>query len=243
VYSLFIAPHNQLGGCVAYTNPGHLSQEIFLRLLFEKEPVLAQPYLNYEVVIGEPPFLLIPEALRSPAHHLAMARLGIDDAVLAEELHTAPSLTDDLYALFGMPAHLRYVLDHYVVHYQLSHVALYAIQTAHRLATDEGNTLLLTALPGRVIITALREGKLQLCNSYRCSSALEQIYFLQSVRRVTGLSAAHCLIYAQGEVAPRSEDPEGLFRQLPGLHLPPPQLLTQRDLPDEAHPWRYAFLK
>lgn len=242
VYSLLFDAHERLVGCWGYTREPGTTQDIFLRFLFEKEPHLAQPYLEVEVRLAEVPFLVIPHRFTARPYHLALSRLMMEEDLLSEELHEQPLPGEDAYALFDAPPPLRHILDHYLGHYQLGHACGAWLRTLRRLADAQGNALLMTLLPHRVAIAALREGTLQICNAYPTHSPLEALYYLQSVREIIGWKGTPPAIFAQGEVTPDPNQVDTLWYHLPGLQTPPSRLLLSYELPASSEAWRFAFL-
>lgn len=241
-YSLLLDDAGRPAGCTHYRNPGALSEDLFLRFLFEQEATLRQPYLRYEVLIGDVPFVLLPDALPSQGQELALARTLLDDAILPGELHRSPCPPEGACALFALLPARQHLLDHYLPSYELDHLSTACIRTAHRLADQTGHALTLTLSGRQVIITALAEGRLQLCNGYPYAEPLEAIYFMQSVRQITGLDQRELTCYVMGETNPADHQPSSLWHHLPGLQTPPLPGLLGIELPEKVPHWRFLFL-
>ncbi len=240
-YSLLIAPTGEPCVCIGYHKQGEVTQDLFLRFLFEKEAHLTQPYLEYEVVLGQVPFLLIPAELRDEAYDMALTRLLIDEDLLQEELMETQLSNPDLHILWGVNSQMRYLLDFYLRDYQMRPLCELNLSLLPQLeASKEGNVVLLTRLPGRVEIAVYQAGQLQLCNAYAASAPMEELYYLQSVLEVIGLKSEEVACYVQGEADPSGEEADSLWSRWSWLKLPSYPSLSDEIEADQY--WRYWFL-
>lgn len=242
VCSLLVDEQGKLRGVTTYRNRGRLSQEMFLRFLFEQEASLTQPYLLCEVVLGEGPFFLLPATEYRAAHLLPLARALLDDAILADELQHSFCPLTEAHAVFSASTSLMHVLRHYLADFELQHISRYVIQSTHRLADQVGQAITLTLLGREVLITVLRDGCLQLCNRYPYREPLEAIYFLQTVRQVAGLDQSDLTCYVMGETNPRDLSPASIWHHLPSLQTPPLPRLLDLDLREHTPYWQFLFL-
>lgn len=242
VYSLLVDEQGKPLGVTSYRNRGRLSQDMFLRFLFEQEPILTQPYLTCEVVLGQGPFFLLPTIEHRAAKLLPLARALLDDAILPDELQRSFCPLTEAYAVFSVPTNLMHVLRHYLDSFDLQHVSRHVIRSTHRLADQVGQAITLTLLGREVLITVLRDGRLQLCNNYPYQEPLEAIYFLQTVRHVTSLDHSDLACYVMGETNPRDLSPHSLWHHLPGLTTPPLPGLLDLSMPHDCPHWQFLFL-
>jgi hypothetical protein len=242
VYSLLLNEGQKPLGVTCYRNRSRLSQDVFLRFLFEQEPSLTQPYLSRDVVLGEGPFFLLPTQLCQSENLLPLARTLLDDALLPNELQLSVCPQTEAYAVFTLSPRLKHVLDRSLGDYELQHLSSHLIRSTHRLADQIGQALTLTLLGQQVLITALRDGQLQLCNSYAYQEPLEAVYFLQTVRHVTGLTQKDFTCYAMGETNPSNLDPASIWHHLPGLQVPPLPGLLDISVPVNCPHWQFLFL-
>jgi len=242
MYRLLFAPTGELAQAHVYQKGGQLSEDLFLRLLLEREKELTDTFLTVEVVIGYGKHILIPDEHFEEQYILGLARTMLDDAVLPEELYTTPVPTEQAKILSLLPNSARYVLGHYLPQSEIRHVSRFLVEWSDRLPTQEGNSLLLLLGRGEGIIVARKEGQLALCNSYPMQTPVEVLYFVQAVLEATGMKDQNVARYVMGETDGENLGGESIWSYLEDWQIPGPDILGM-ELPQHDAPyWLMGFL-
>ncbi|RMG23173.1 MAG: DUF3822 family protein [Bacteroidetes bacterium] len=223
--------------CRKFYNKDQLALEIFLRLLFEKEPGLKSASHSCRVLTGQSVFALAPADYLPARRMLDFARLVLEEAIFEEELvqYPIPELKAQL--LFSVPYSIRHIIQSYLPQARLGHIAEVLIPLSLELCPQRGIVMLI--YDQQVLIAARAGGQLQLINRFQFMAHADILYFLQSVRKVTHLEDKEVPVYVMGDL-------EGKMKTLKQYmdHIQVPQNLSQQ-LPGsklEVPYWEFAFL-
>jgi hypothetical protein len=236
VYALVVTPKDEIVGCREYRNRG-LSGDMFLRFIFEKDPLIRGPFLDCRVYMAGRKFALLPDHAQVQGRALTLARILLDEVALEQEVIQGRMPQDSGTILFTEVSGRLQVLNHYLKFYSLNHLVAPLLGISARLAAQAHSFVLAHVSEGSLVLTAYRQGRLHLCNEYRCNSVMDQVYFIQAVRQALHLLEAP--VYLSGESAAQHTS---LRTWLPGLETPD---LLRSFLPAEGHQapyWKFAFL-
>ena len=243
MYRLLFSPTGEPIQVHRYQKGAQLSEDLFLRLLLEREKELTDTFLSVEVVLGTGKHLLVPAAHYDEEFALGITRNMLDDTALAEEIYTTSIPSEEALILALWPASTRYVLEHYLPQAEKRHVGRYLIEWTDRFPTEEGNCILLLLGMGEATLVARKEGQLVLCNTYPVQSSLEVLYYAQAVKKATGLTDRPLSCYVMGETDVDFFQGESIWAQLEDWQIPSPEILgIELSQPDVPY-WLTGFLK
>ncbi|MEO0895873.1 MAG: DUF3822 family protein [Bacteroidota bacterium] len=164
-----------------FDSTGLLSQQMFLRFLFEKEKVLGGSYVEVQIYLDQPAFTLIPSRFQSPEMNLAFGRLLLDDQLFSDEVYKYRLPYMEAVLLMSFPPELKHLLDHYLRDYVFLHPASIVLNIGHR--ASRGELELYALFEGQHMIVAVYEQeKLLLSNMYVCRASSDVLYYLQLIR-------------------------------------------------------------
>lgn len=242
LYYALISPKEELVLCKECVNTQGIARNLFFRMVFEREKILTQPFVEVRILTSSPTFTLIPNIFNSDIQQLRMARLMLEDTVLEEELFNVRIPGGDAWIYFVVPQTLQKLIHEYFQHPTLNHIAGKAMTIAQNLDEDGDSLLFLHLLDKSMIIIAVHQGRLRLCNSYTYRSSEDILYFIQTVRKVAEMEDSSTPIYITGEIEKEEATAHLLWEFLPQMKFP---IYLQYELPEklaESSWWKYAYL-
>jgi hypothetical protein len=103
--------------------------------------------------------------------------------------------------------------------------------------------LILHVFDRQFVITAFKEGKLQLCNAYDFETVTDMVYFLQLVMEILKLDAESTRILLSGDFEEDSELLRQLHKFVPTAEIPKKEFSERFETKGDKLPvWKYAFL-
>ncbi|MEM6348072.1 MAG: DUF3822 family protein, partial [Bacteroidota bacterium] len=241
LYYLLQSPVGEIVSCKEYRLlDQRMGQNMFLRLVFEREPILQQAFASCEVFLAEPPFTLLPQKYRSETENLLLARVILDDWAFAEDI-VLRNVSDQqsVSVLFLQTQNLHDTLHAYLPYFTLTHVAQAGVGLAERLSQEHQDHISIILQAEQLILLAMKKGRLQLCNYYAWQAPLDIVYFVEAVREVCGLKSPDVPVFVCGELEVDTDISKAIWRYIPGLRFPTSLRSTRYD---NHHYWKYAFL-
>lgn len=175
-----------------------LSQEMFLRFLFEKEKILQGSYVEVQVYLDQPAFTLVPTMLQNDKMNLAISRLLIDDQLFSDEVYHYKLPYMEANLVMALPPALKHMLNHYMRDYVLLHPASIVLSIGHRATNGELEVYAL--FEGQHMTVAVFEHeKLLLTNMYVCRASSDVLYYLQLIRQSLKKQDRPLMAYYMGE--------------------------------------------
>ncbi|MEL6589841.1 MAG: DUF3822 family protein, partial [Bacteroidota bacterium] len=241
LYYLLQSPTGEIVCCKEYRLLDlRMGQNMFLSLVFEREPILCQAFASCEVLLAEPPFTILPNRYQEQEDPLLLARVMLDDWAFEEDLLLRQlSQRQSARLLFLQTQNLHDTLRSYLPYFTLGHVAQTAIGLAERLSHEHPDQICLLMMDQQILLIVMREGRLHLCNYYPWKAPLDIVYFVEAARDVCQLQAPEVPVFVFGELEVESEVAQAIWRYIPGLRFP--TLLRSPQTGTQAY-WKYAFL-
>lgn len=241
VYIALVGADGHLLACKRIVNAQAMLEEVFLRYVLEREPLLHSHYARIQICHSSTPFALVPEGfMRTGNDRLLLGRLLLDETALPTELHSAelPSLRAK--ALFQVPQQAETVFSEYLPEARHSHLGELVTVQALRLAQEHPHFIYLYLLPDGVVAAVCREGRLLLCNRYPCSFSADVRYYVQALFNSLLPDRLYAPVLLAGEFEQGGKLHTELKSWFPSLQTP---TLLARQVRDVAQPfWRYAVL-
>lgn len=206
----------------SFLNEKGLASSVFFRMVLERGELRHQKFASQCILSANPQFALVPnEALRpeqdDPYHY---ARILLDESVFKQEVARVelPGTASSL--LFVVPLPLRYLWDEYLPDYELKHVAVPLVAMSHQLRLQSSSHFLLQLFDTMAIIVACNAGQITFCNAFRFRAEMDIVYFLHSVREVTGIADDSLPVYVVGEFDREGQAYYNLQTYIPQLRIP-----------------------
>lgn len=235
---VLLSLENELLSCRTFMNADELAEDIFLRLLFEKEKILTQNFNTFSILASHSNFALAPISSVPQRQLLHYARLMLDEGLFEEEFVYNKIAELEAWVVFSSPSARQHIIQEYVSAAEYGHVCEAMIRFSQVI--EEKDFVLLQLYDQMAIIIAYRDGMLQLCNLFKFRASADLLYFLHSVRKASQLEEEDIPIFIMGDLEGRMSD---LKAHLP--HIKVPTALTQRLSSPHAQSmpyWEFAFL-
>lgn len=240
IYYLLISPQSEVVLCKECVNIRDISEEMFFRFVLERETLLTSPFLECKVYISHSDITLIPNEFWKKELELPLCQLMMSEHLENEEIYSTAIDQASARVLFTIPSGLIHLLDRYIRHYELSHIAVPMVEEAYRLSRKDRSLIMFLVLNHRFAIVAMRDGNLQLCNVYPYHTVSDMLYYIQVARETTGLTQSGVPVFCIGEMKPDAEEQQGLWQLIPGLSFPePPHQMSENG---EISWWKFSFL-
>lgn len=240
VYLLF-SPQGTLIQCRLYENTSLVGDDVFMRLVLEKEALFETPFMGCEVFWGGEAAVLMPAELHDNLQELRMMRIHVNADMGPEGLRRQAIEQHNAMLVFDIPEVITHMLEHYVRYYVLHHIWEPLIRSSDHLAQTVHSHLLMLVGQKEVSIVAQAKGQLQFCQRFPALARTDMLYYLQSVRKVTGL-AATAPVFAVGQLGTPFPEQEALHSYLPTLAVPTLPLALPPDQAADIPHWQFSFL-
>lgn len=237
-----INAHHRMLGCKELINGEALATSLFLRFVFEKEPLLQLAEANIEVISNSRLFTLIPSAFAQPPFIGKYASVLLDDAVFEDEWYTDPIPELEAESLFVSPPFVRHILDEYLSSYTLKHVSAPLVRLGQQLMKWEASHLWVYIWEGLALVGVCKEGRILMCNAYEYQVPSGLMYFIQSLLTYWNLDIYTLPVYLLGDLENDPAMYTYLSSRLPGLREPAILKAYLPESPDETMYFRYGFL-
>ncbi|MEO0471565.1 MAG: DUF3822 family protein [Bacteroidota bacterium] len=173
---LLLSAAEEIIFCQQFYNHRQLSPEVFWRLILENEAVFQEVYVDVRVYASDAGFGLIPNTLYEPAAKLALARLMLDDWAFSDEVQVVNLSGMDCKMLYLVSPSLRRLLNEYLPHHRISHLALPIL--LHGIGRAKEDAIVVRVLGKKVLILVNHSGQLQLFNQFDWQAASDVLYYL-----------------------------------------------------------------
>ncbi|MEZ4848338.1 MAG: DUF3822 family protein [Bacteroidia bacterium] len=239
---LIISPKEEIIHCKEFRNTEVVSQSVFLRFILEKEPILSSTFLDSRVYISEVPFTLIPDVFWRDDYQVPLSRLLLQDVFDKSEVTSisVPSLPGRL--LFPLPSMTLNFLNQYIPHHTLTHVSALLLSISDRLSKEYDHLILTLILEKQLLIAAIVEGELKICNRFPFQTHNDAAYFIQTVKNVTGVLDKDLPHFVLGEIEAKSDTKQSLWDFFPHMQFPEFMRPIIHNENESVPWWRFAFL-
>ncbi|MEZ4772250.1 MAG: DUF3822 family protein [Bacteroidia bacterium] len=241
IYYLLLSPSGEVVLCRECINSDGFSQEMFLRFVLEKDKLLSEPFLNCRIYISSPLFTFVPDKWWDAGKKGLLARATLSDQLEDGEIITCESKTLRASLLYSLRPGIPHLLDRYIRHYSLSHIGLLMAETTIQACADHAMISVLV-MDDYVLISAVKKKQLLLCNSYQYRSASDMVYFIQTVKEVTGLMQSNIPVCIMGELGEKITREGGIWEYLTDINIPGPESPFFVSETAGTQWWKFSFL-
>ena len=220
IYSVLFSSDNKLLFAQLFTRVKEGPYSVFLRYIFVNEAFLRATYRETVIFEAESPFTFIPIQFAKETQRLEVVHAMIDDTVFAEEYQSQWLQKDEMEILFVPDSGLKAVLNEFVPHHSLIHIAAYNLSIAQNLSEEFPSHLLINLFETQLMITVIKDKQLQLCQAYPCSSYLDVVYFIQLIKEMSGWKDEKVPLFILGEIQKTEVENNTLWEFIPDLEIP-----------------------
>lgn len=220
-----------------------LEVQDFFDAVREQDYFLKEEFSEVRIIAGIPEFSLIPGRYFRPEQMKMFAEAGMKDSFDLEHLSYRPLGHADAVAVFTIPFPLKRKCDFYFEDPEYLPICHPAVHMGVQLSEGSRNLILVNVIDQHVVITAIRDRRLQLCNSYPYDGPTDIVYFIQLVQDIMKLNGEACKVFITGNFETDSELIRQLRNYIPEMEVPGSELQETFDtLSDKLPTWKYAFM-
>ena len=238
---VIIGEDREIKICKAIYNQQELSQSLFLRFVFEKEPLIQGWAHRCVVLSSSPKFTLLPKSLAQKGKDTLYAQLFLQDTIYDDEVYIQDFAKDSIRCIFLDTPHIHHVLGEYLDAYVFKHLAATHFELGSLLSGDIPTHLLVHHLGKEVLTTIFKDGIFHYCNTFEYRTDSGMLYFIRSLLQVLD-TPTEPPIFMIGEIDPYEPLFEYLLTHLPTFSFP--QVLEKYipSLPHSVSYWKFCHL-
>ncbi len=216
----------------------------FFDAIYAQDYFLKEEYARVEFLNSNLEFSLIPTVFFKPqqVRELAGALIKEDTAGM-DHLEYAELPESGAIAIYTVSNSVKQKFDHYfqgMVHRPFCQAM---VNLGLSMTQAHPQLLLLHVFDRQFVITAFKEGRLQLCNAYDFETVTDMVYFLQLVMEILKMEIAKTRIVLGGDFEEDSELLKQLKKFVPSAEIPKQEFAQRFETKGDKLPvWKYAFL-
>lgn len=215
----------------------------FFDAIFGQDYFLKEEYSRVEFVNSNLEFSLIPTVFFKPQQVRELAGALIKENAEVDHLEYADMADSGATAIYTVSYPMKQKFDHYfhgMVHQPFCQSM---VNMGLAMTHEHPQLLLLHVFDRQFVVTAFKEGKLQLCNAYDFETVTDMVYFMQLVMEILKMEIATTRIMLGGDFEEDSELLKQLKKFVPTAEIPKQEFTERYETKGDKLPvWKYAFL-
>jgi hypothetical protein len=226
-----------------YRSKSPMDFPAFFDAIYEQDYFLKEEFDSVEIIQSNLEFSLIPTVYFKPnqVHEFAGALIK-SDCSLDHVDYTDLGMSGAT-AIYTVPFPVKQKCDHYFPEGKYQPVCKLMINMGMELSKVYPDLVLLHFFEKQFVITACKEGRLQICNAYDFEEVTDVVYFLQLVMEILKMEIDTTSVLLSGEFEEDSELSKQLKKYVPSASIPKFSFQDRFDTKSDKLPsWKYAFL-
>ncbi len=238
-----LSEENKLLAVKEYRSKVPMSFPEIFDQVYAQDYFLKEDYRAVEMVNSSLEFSLIPTVFFKPQQVRELAGALIKENADLDHLEYRDMEHSGATAIYTVPFPMKQKCDHFFPDLQYQPFCYLMVNMGLEMVTQHPNLLLLHIFEKQFVITAFKDGILQLCNAYDYEGVTDMVYFLQLVMEILKYETTGTKVLLSGEFEEDSE----IFRQLkkfvPVAEIPKKEFQDRFETKGDKLPvWKYAFL-
>jgi Protein of unknown function (DUF3822) len=215
----------------------------FFDAIHAQDYFLKEEYDRVEFVNSNLEFSLIPTVFFKPQQVRELAGALIKEDSEGDHLAYADLVDSGATAIYTVSHPMKQKCDDFF--HDLTHLPFCQpmVSLGLDMVQHHPQLLILHVFDRQFVITAFKEGKLQLCNAYDFETVTDMVYFLQLVMEILKLDAESTRILLSCDFEEDSELLRQLHKFVPTAEIPKKEFSERFETKGDKLPvWKYAFL-
>ncbi|MBK9451221.1 MAG: DUF3822 family protein [Bacteroidetes bacterium] len=238
-----LSEENKLLAVKEYRSKVPMSFPEIFDQVYAQDYFLKEDYRAVEMVNSSLEFSLIPTVFFKPQQVRELAGALIKENADLDHLEYRDMEHSGATAIYTVPFPMKQKCDHFFPDLQYQPFCYLMVNMGLEMVAQHPNLLLLHIFEKQFVITAFKDGILQLCNAYDYEGVTDMVYFLQLVMEILKYETVGTKVLLSGEFEEDSE----IFRQLkkfvPVAEIPKKEFQDRFETKGDKLPvWKYAFL-
>lgn len=215
----------------------------FFDAIYAQDYFLKEEYKAVEIVDSSLEFSLIPTAFFKPQQVREFAGALIREDVDVDHLAFIDMAASGTTAIYTVPFHVKQKCDSSFQSPDYHPLCELLITMAEDLSRQHPQLLLVHVFERQFVVTAMKDGRLQLCNAYTYESAADMVYFTQLVMEILKMETDRTRILISGEFEEDSELLRQLRKYIPTGEVPKRESADRFETKGDKLPaWKYAYM-
>jgi hypothetical protein len=215
----------------------------FFDAIYGQDYFLKEEYRRVEFVNSNLEFSLIPTVFFKPQQVRELAGALIKENAEIDHLEYADMADSGATAIYTVSFPMKQKFDHYFHNMVHQPFCQSMVNMGLAMTQEHPQLLLLHVFDRQFVITAFKEGKLQLCNAYDFETVTDMVYFMQLVMEILKLDTPNTRIALGGDFEEDSELLKQLKKFVPSAEIPKQEFTQRYETKGDKLPvWKYAFL-
>lgn len=238
-----LSENNKLLAVKEYRSKVPMAFPELFDLVYAQDYFLKEEYRSVEMVNSSLEFSLIPTVFFKPQQVRELAGALIKENADLDHLEYRDMEHSGATAIYTVPFPMKQKCDHFFAELQYQPFCYLMVNMGLEMVSQHPNLLLLHIFEKQFVITAFKEGVLQLCNAYDYEGVTDMVYFLQLVMEILKIETASTKILLSGEFEEDSEIYRQLKKFVPVAEIPKKEFQDRFETKGDKLPvWKYAFL-
>ncbi len=238
-----LSENNKLLAVKEYRSKVPMAFPELFDLVYTQDYFLKEEYRSVEMVNSSLEFSLIPTVFFKPQQVRELAGALIKENADLDHLEYRDMEHSGATAIYTVPFPMKQKCDHFFAELQYQPFCYLMVNMGLDMVAQHPNLLLLHIFEKQFVITAFKEGTLQLCNAYDYEGVTDMVYFLQLVMEILKVETASTKILLSGEFEEDSEIYRQLKKFVPVAEIPKKEFQDRFETKGDKLPvWKYAFL-
>ena len=205
-----LSEENKLLAVKEYRSKVPMSFPEIFDQVYAQDYFLKEDYRAVEMVNSSLEFSLIPTVFFKPQQVRELAGALIKENADLDHLEYRDMEHSGATAIYTVPFPMKQKCDHFFPDLQYQPFCYLMVNMGLEMVTQHPNLLLLHIFEKQFVITAFKDGILQLCNAYDYEGVTDMVYFLQLVMEILKYETTGTKVLLSGEF----EEDSVIFRQL-----------------------------
>ncbi len=238
---VIIGEDREIKLCKAIYNQQDLSLSLFLRFVFEKEPLIQGWQDRCTVLSTSPKFTLLPKTLAKRGKDALYAQLFLQDTIYDDEVYHQDFAKESIRCIFLDTPQIHHVLGEYLDSYQFKHLVETQFELGSLLSGEIPNHILINRMGNHILTSLFKDGHFHYCNAFEYRTESGLLYFIRSLLQIFSPSQEPP-IYIMGDIDPYEPLFEYLVTQLPTFSFPQVLESILHGLPPSSSYWKYCYM-
>ena len=242
IYSILNDTHKILA-LKEYRSKTPVESAELLEEAYNQDQFLKGEFARTKVIYGARDFSLIPKPHFSEKQTRAFVNAMVKENLELDHVTYSDVGFEDAVAVYTIPFPVKRKCDHYFRRPEYFPYCQIAVGMSYDLKEDDGNLIVISVFENHVMITAIKQNKLMVCNTFEYREVTDIVYFVQLIAEVANFKEQSFDIFFTGEFELDSELMRGLKKYIPGMRVPSQELKSSFETQSDKLPtWKYAFM-
>lgn len=238
-----LSEHDRILAIKEYRSKVPMDFPEFFDAIHSQDYFLKEDYRSVEVVNCSLEFSIIPTVYFKPQQVNELGGALLKENPDLDHLEYRDIAHSGATVIYTVSFPMKQKCDHYFHDLQYQPFCQLMVNMGMEMVSQHPSLMLLHTFDKQFVITAFKDGQLQLCNAYDFEGVPDLVYFVQLVLEILKMEIQTTRILLSGEFEEDSELLRQLKKYVPSAEIPRKEFQERFETKSEKLPaWKYAFL-